>query len=470
MKAIIAYATNYVADGKDLEVLEFGCQRGDRCDGCLIAVDEWAAAEHRSQRLEATLGGVLTLSASPMFELTIPELRITRHNEAAEELFGCALDQQLMSQLLPQDQVAELSADCRKALIRDEEVLLSSMVINPPNGEQLFVRGSCRGISYGDTQRVVMWLENLSEPHRAVQVQQIRQINDQFSQEMTALLLSDRFELASTRVCLRLGAYLHIQGVCWYWYKQGQYQREARWFEEVPPPDAFPWPDMPGIGFTTKRYHVKDQIPIAFKDFQAESLMVAAIPQTDGPPGLLCIWSSHSRTWTDEENTLLRQLCSSIALAKQHHSLVVAREQASRDAIDHARHRAERLAAHSYDLRTPLASLLGLLDVEEQLPKQQVLPLLRNSSERLLALLQEYSDREQADSGDIFLHESSCNLANIVTEEVASFRRKLLSSGQAIDLAVKGDSQTYALIDPLRLRQLVKLMIQCGLEARPNLR
>ena len=160
---------------------------------------------------------------------------------------------------------------------------------------------------------------------------------------------------------------------------------------------------------------------------------------------------------------------AAVSPAKQHHSLVIAREQASRDAIDHARHRAERLAAHSYDLRTPLASLLGLLDVEEQLPKQQVLPLLRNSSERLLALLQEYSDREQADSGDIFLHESGCNLVNVVTEEVASFRRKLLSSGQAIDMAVKGDSQTYALIDPLQLRQLVKLMIQCGQKPAPNL-
>ena len=58
-----------------------------------------------------------------------------------------------------------------------------------------------------------MWLENLSEPHRAVQVQQIRQINDQFSQEMTALLLSDRFELASTRVCLSWCLFKYTRGL-----------------------------------------------------------------------------------------------------------------------------------------------------------------------------------------------------------------------------------------------------------------
>ena len=71
----------------DQAIWELGVCRDDRIDACLIPVDDWAAAEHRAQRLEATLGGVLTLSASPMLELTIPELRVARHNEAAELLF-----------------------------------------------------------------------------------------------------------------------------------------------------------------------------------------------------------------------------------------------------------------------------------------------------------------------------------------------------------------------------------------------
>ena len=374
----------------------------------------------------------------------------------------------MLSQILPEEQASSLSADCRKALTKDEEIILSSMVINPPSGDQLFVRGSCRGISYGDTQRVIMWLENLSEPHRAVQIQQIRQINDQFSQEMTALLLSDRFELASTRVCLRLGDYLNLQGVAWYWSVDGAYHREARWFEHQPPPDSFTWDDFPSTSFTTQRYHVAAHIPPAYQEFTAGALMVSAIPQSDGPPGLLVIWSRQSRTWTDEENTLLRQLCNSVALAKQHHNLVIARDLANSQAMDHARLRAERLATHSYNLRTPLASLLGLLDVEEQLPKQQILPLIRNSSEQLLSLLQEYSDREHADAGNIFLHEQRCKLLPLITEEVAAYRRKFLSTGHSIDLTTFGNDQAAALIDPLRLRQVVKLMLECGLEVQPQ--
>ena len=450
--------------GQWIDIWEFGQCNQDFWNCCFVNISEWAKIEQQSRRLDATLDGVMSVSSVPMIELSTPELRVVRHNHAALSMFGDELPGQLISQLLPYGQAAQVSTDCHRALETDQETPLTCMVLNPPSGSHLFVRGACRSVTFGDTHRVILWVEDVSEQHKAVQQQQIRQINDQFSQEMTALLLSDRYEFASSRVCARLGAYLNVSGVAWYWPREQHYQRDARWFQGNIPPERIQWE----CEARNNSFHLADHIPAQLDDFNAQAMMVSRITQADGTNGLLLVWSDHSRTWTDEEATLLSQLGNSIALARQHHQLILARENASRDAIIQARQRAERLAEQSRNLRTPLASLLGLLDVSEQLPNESAFPLIRNSSERLLNLLQEFSDQEQLRSGDIFLNERQATFSKLITREVQLYEDRLVTSQQQLSIQFSGDTNLKFLIDIDRFRTLLQAVLELSLQYQSN--
>ena len=121
------------------------------------------------------------------------------------------------------------------------------------------------------------------------------------------------------------------------------------------------------------------------------------------------------------------------------------------------------LANMSHEMRTPLHSVLGMLELVRQTelgPRQQrFAQTAQRSAETLLRVINEVLDLSKIEAGRVELERSTFDVRTIVEEATESFSQTAYSKGLEIGCFVPADLPAALVGDPGRLRQILTNLI-----------
>ncbi|KRB97922.1 sensor protein KdpD [Hydrogenophaga sp. Root209] len=155
--------------------------------------------------------------------------------------------------------------------------------------------------------------------------------------------------------------------------------------------------------------------------------------------GVLVVEPIDSRAWGIEQRRLLQTCASLLAISLERiHYIEVA--QSSTVQIESERLRNSLLSAISHDLRTPLASLVGLADALELTPpalseaQREVAGAMRQSAQRMNALVNNLLDMARLQAGAVQLNRAWQPLEEVVGSALAACGTLLTGRDIRVDL------------------------------------
>ncbi|WP_332747864.1 DUF4118 domain-containing protein [Hydrogenophaga sp.] len=155
--------------------------------------------------------------------------------------------------------------------------------------------------------------------------------------------------------------------------------------------------------------------------------------------GVLVVEPIDSRAWGIEQRRLLQTCASLLAISLERiHYIEVA--QSSTVQIESERLRNSLLSAISHDLRTPLASLVGLADALELTPpalseaQREVVGAMRQSAQRMNALVNNLLDMARLQAGAVQLNRAWQPLEEVVGSALAACGTLLTGRDIRVDL------------------------------------
>jgi signal transduction histidine kinase len=163
-------------------------------------------------------------------------------------------------------------------------------------------------------------------------------------------------------------------------------------------------------------------------------------------------------SFTDADQELATLLASQAGIAIANAELWGELERTNRELETASRHKNDFLASMSHELRSPLNTIIGytqlLLDDPENLNEEQRedLGIIRSSGKQLLGLIGDLLDLERIERGAIVLQLGRVDVADLVTDVVASMRT-LVAAG--VELRCRVDDGLVVVGDRNRLRQLL---------------
>ena len=138
-------------------------------------------------------------------------------------------------------------------------------------------------------------------------------------------------------------------------------------------------------------------------------------------------------------------------------SLIVFTDRLRSSAILQARN--EFLGTMSHELRTPLNAIIGISEMMQEThldPRQREFSdTIQNSSQALLALINDVLDFSKIEAGRLVLEEHSVNLRNSIEESLDIVSTRAVN--KPLDLVFMVDPETPPVVisDPIRLRQIL---------------
>lgn len=121
------------------------------------------------------------------------------------------------------------------------------------------------------------------------------------------------------------------------------------------------------------------------------------------------------------------------------------------------------LANMSHEIRTPMNGIIGVIDLlrSTRLDDEQrsYVEIVRDSSNTMLALLNNILDLSKIEAGKFHLEKVSFELPSLVRSVVSVFRYQAIEKGLRLDLLVADSVPHHLMGDPLRLRQVLTNLI-----------
>lgn len=140
-----------------------------------------------------------------------------------------------------------------------------------------------------------------------------------------------------------------------------------------------------------------------------------------------------------------------------------ARQDAARAAESARLARTESLASISHEMRTPLHGILGMtalcLDAKPSPEQREALVTIRESGERLLAVIEDVLESARLESGKATVESVVFALRDGVGAEVESLASRAHEQGLELVLRVAPDVPDFVRGDPRRLRQVVRNVV-----------
>lgn len=175
-----------------------------------------------------------------------------------------------------------------------------------------------------------------------------------------------------------------------------------------------------------------------------------------------------STVWEGALSDITARKVAEHSLREKEAALLRAKESAE----DQERKKSNLLAHISHEIRTPLTSMIGiaeLLDREGLNDNQrQLLSLLRQSGDTLLAILNTVLDHSKIEAGGVALSERPFNL-NLILQKVFSLHN-LLAEDRSLKLHLtalsKSDSELVG--DPVRVEQVLMNLVSNAVKFTPN--
>ena len=190
---------------------------------------------------------------------------------------------------------------------------------------------------------------------------------------------------------------------------------------------------------------------------------LAIVPMLKGEQAIGYLWLDtifSTKTWTEEEATLLKMVGEFIAIAQARHqaeeALVIAKEAAEVG----NRAKSEFLANMSHELRTPLNAILGfsqLLSRDSQLSEKQKqhLNIINASGSHLLELINDILEMSKIEANRTTFNESNFDLFDLLENLEKMFRLKADRKGLELTFERGDRVPRYIKTDRVKLRQVL---------------
>jgi signal transduction histidine kinase len=138
--------------------------------------------------------------------------------------------------------------------------------------------------------------------------------------------------------------------------------------------------------------------------------------------------------------------------------------------VDHARK--EFIANASHELRTPIFSLAGFVELleDEQLDdatREEFLRSMREQVERLRKLAVDLLDLSRLDAGSLQLNAEQVDIGELAIRVTAEFRPAVARHRTELDLRVP-DAEVAALCDRERVAQIMRILLDNALRHTPE--
>src|SRR5512138_2390191 len=198
----------------------------------------------------------------------------------------------------------------------------------------------------------------------------------------------------------------------------------------------------------------------------------APLVSSDGRPlGSLCVLDYEPRLLTPAEcsglRTLARHVMAQLELRQYARGLDIANERL-RDAD---RIKDEFIARVTHELRTPITSINGYLEVlgEPDIPPtagREFLSRIRRNSDRLMALVDDMLLAAQAGHTELELHRSLIDLAGLARD--AAERNNALAAGRGLTIRAHAPEPVPVHADEQRLAQAVERLVLNAVKFTPR--
>ncbi|SMF59838.1 ATP-binding protein [Pseudobacteriovorax antillogorgiicola] len=135
--------------------------------------------------------------------------------------------------------------------------------------------------------------------------------------------------------------------------------------------------------------------------------------------------------------------------------------------------KSEFLANMSHEIRTPLNGIIGMCEVLEtkirdQSEPRRILNVISSSSETLLAVLNDILDFSKIESGEISIDPIPCSITKTIGHLVELHNSIASAKGVPIEVKTDFDELDMAVLDPVRIQQVVGNLISNGVKFTEN--
>lgn len=173
--------------------------------------------------------------------------------------------------------------------------------------------------------------------------------------------------------------------------------------------------------------------------------------------------ATHSRIVRPDGSERVVELRGKVAASGDRHLRIVGTAQDITERFAAERAKDEFVAIVSHELRTPLTSIRGSLGLLESgllgpLPEngQRMVEIAVKNSDRLVRLINDILDIERIESGQMELHQSSCEVAGLIERAVAELRPMADAAGVALEI---GGERAVVLADADRVHQILTNLV-----------
>ncbi len=200
---------------------------------------------------------------------------------------------------------------------------------------------------------------------------------------------------------------------------------------------------------------------------EAKSVLVVPLLTNENALGTITALRRDGRAFTPDDQELLTMFASQASIAVTNAILYERTKELDRM-------KSEFVAVVSHEVRTPLTSIKGSLELlgDERFhvlppPQRELLTICQANTERLISLINDILDFSKLESSKLSLDFESVEVGRLVPEAVENIKNLAGMKGIAIDIHMEGSAGIIE-ADPMRVTQVITNLLGNAIKFSPE--